>query len=94
MIAARLAIVAIIGRRIRISHFDDGNELCNGSGDGNSTFIDFRFDRISLTSGVRFAGLGRDLRHLDDRHPQKSFSERGTFFRNGVLRRSPRKSCA
>ena len=53
MIAARLAIVAIIGRRIRISYFDDGNELCNGSGDGNSTFIDFRFDGISLTSGVR-----------------------------------------
>ena len=93
MIATRLAIVAIIGRRIRISHFDDGNELCNGSEDGNSTFIDFRFNGISLTIGVRFAGLGRDLRRPDDGHPQKISSERGTFFRMRVLRRSPRWRC-
>jgi hypothetical protein len=46
------------------------------------TLIDFRFDGISLTSGVRFAGLGRDLRRPDDGHLQNIFSERGTFFRN------------
>jgi hypothetical protein len=93
VIATRLAIVAIIGRRIRISHFDDGNQLCNGSEDGNSTFIDFRFDGISLTSGVRFAGLGAICVAPTTDIPRKFFRNGEHFFGTGVLRRSPRRSC-